>query len=92
MELGFFKRYFGLLIYGGFVVFDFFSQSILMSSLEDKKHVSAPKVVLMMSKITEDKLTSPNYFDWSKTIRLYIKHIRMTSHLTKDPPTDDSKE
>ena len=46
----------------------------------------------MMSKITEDKLTGPNYSNWSKTICLYLKSIRMTSHLDKDPPTDDSKE
>ena len=62
------------------------------NSSEDKKHVSTPEVVLMMSKITEDKLTGPNYLDWSKTIRLYLRSIRMTSHLDKDPPIDDSKD
>ena len=46
----------------------------------------------MMSKIMGDKLTSPNYLDWSKTIQIYLKSIRMASHLTKDPPTDDLKE
>ena len=46
----------------------------------------------MMSKITNDTLTGPNYLDWSKTIRLYLKSICMASHLNKDPPTDDSKE
>ena len=61
-------------------------------SSEDKKPVLMPKVVPMMSKITEDKLTSPNYSDWSKTIRLYLRSIRMASHLDADPPTDDSKE
>ena len=59
---------------------------------EDKKPVSAPKVVPMMSKITKDKLTGPNYLDWSKTIRLYLRSICMVSHLDKDPPTDDSKD
>ena len=63
-----------------------------MSSLEDKKHVLTPEVVPMMSKIMEDKLTGPNYFDWSKMIQLYLKSIRMASHLTKDPLTDDSKK
>ena len=33
-----------------------------MSSSTDKKLVSVPEVVLMMSKITEDKLTGPNYW------------------------------
>ena len=61
-------------------------------SLEDKKPVSALKVVRMVSKITEDKLTGLNYSDWSKTICLYLRIIRMVSHLDKDPPTDDSKE
>ena len=63
-----------------------------MSELADKKPVSAPEVVLMMSKITEDKLTGPNYLDWSKIISLYLRSIRMASHLTEDPPTEDSKD
>ena len=61
-------------------------------SSEDKKPVLAPEVVLMMSKITEDKLTGLNYLDWSKTICLYLRSICMASHLDKDPPTDDSKD
>ena len=60
-------------------------------SSEDKKHVSTPEVVPMMSKIMEDKLTGPYYSDWSKTIRLYLRSIRLVNHLDKDPPTDDSK-
>ena len=63
-----------------------------MSDSADKKLVLAPKVVSMMSKITEEKFSDPNYLDWSKTIRLYSRSIRMTSHLDKDPHTDDSKE
>ena len=61
-------------------------------SSEDKKSVSEPEVVSMMSKIMEDKLTGPNYSDWSKTIRLYLRSIRMASHLSKDPPKEDSKD
>ena len=61
-------------------------------SSEDKKPVLALEVVSMTSKITEDKLTRPNYSDWSKTINLYLRSIRMISHLDKDPPTNDSKE
>ena len=66
-----------------------------MSSLdfsEYKKPVSTLEVVPMMSKITEDKLTGPNYSDWSKTIHLYLRSIRMASHLDKDFPMDDSKD
>ena len=63
-----------------------------MSDLEEKKPTPKPEVVPMMSKITEDKLTGPNYLKWSKTIRIYIRSVRMGDHLTKDPSTDDSKE
>ena len=64
----------------------------LTSTSEDKKLVLTPKVVLMMSKITKDKLPSPNYSDLSKTIHLYLRNILMTNHLDKDPPIDESKE
>ena len=63
-----------------------------MSTSKDQKPVSAPEVVPMMSKITEDKITDPNYLDWSKTIYLYLRSIRMTSHHDKNSPTDDSQE
>ena len=63
-----------------------------MSDSEEKKPTSKPEVVSIMSKITEDKLTGPNYLEWSKTIRIYVSSVCMGGHLTKDPPTDDSKE
>ena len=63
-----------------------------MSDSEEKKPTSKLEVVPMMTKITEDKLTGPNYLEWSKTIRIYVKSICMGDHLTKDPPADDSKE
>ena len=59
----------------------------------DKKPISTPEVVLMMSStITKDKLTGPNYLDWNKTIHLYLRSIHMANHLDEDPPIDDSKE
>ena len=61
-------------------------------SSKDKKLVSAPEVVSMMSKITEEKRIGPNYSNWSKTIYLYLWSIRMDSYLDNDPPTNDSKE
>ena len=64
----------------------------LMTTSKDKKPVSTLEVVLMMSKIIEDKLIGPNYLDWSITIHLYLRSIHMVSHLDKDPPIDDSKE
>ena len=63
-----------------------------MSTLENKKLVSVPEVVPIMSKIVEDKLTGPNYSDWSKTIHLYLRSIRVASRFDKDPSIDDSKE
>ena len=63
-----------------------------MSDSEEKKPTPKPEVVSMMSKIMEDKLISPNYLKWSKTIRMYVMSVRMSGHLTKDPPGDDSKE
>ena len=63
-----------------------------MSDLDDKKHVAVPEVVLMMSKITEHKSNGLNYLEWSKTIHLYVRSIRMAAHLTKEPSIDDSKK
>ena len=62
------------------------------NSLEDKKPISAPEVVSMMSKIMEDKQIGLNYSELSKTIHLYLRSIRMASHLDKDPPTNDSND
>ena len=62
------------------------------NSSEDKKFVSALVMVSMVSKIIKDKLIGPNYLDWSKTICLYLRSIYMASHLSKDPPTNDSKD
>ena len=58
---------------------------------DDQKPTLRMEVVPMMSKIMEQKLNGLNYLDWSKTIRLYVRSIHMATHLTKDPPTDDSK-
>ena len=63
-----------------------------MSDSKEKKLTRKPEVVSMMSKITEDKLIGSNYLEWSKKIRIYVRSVHMGGHLTKDPPTDDSKE
>ena len=63
-----------------------------MSDSEEKKPTSKLEVVPMMSRITEDKLTGPNYLEWSKTIQIYVRSVRMGGHLIKDLPTDDLKE
>ena len=63
-----------------------------MNDSTDKKPVLVPEVVSMMFKITEGKLTGPNYLDLRKTVHFYLRSIHMASHLDKDPSTDDSKE
>ena len=63
-----------------------------MSESADKKPVSMPEVVSMIPKIKEDKLNGPNYLDWRKTVRLYLRSICMVSHLTEDHPIDDLKD
>ena len=59
---------------------------------EDTKPALVLEMVLMMSKITEHKLNGLGYLEWSKTIRIYVKSIRMAAHLNKDLPIDDLKE
>ena len=51
-----------------FCVYDLWKCPLALISLANKKLVSKPKVVLMMSKITEHKLAGTNYLNWSKTI------------------------
>ena len=63
-----------------------------MSNSEEKKLTPKLEVVPMMSKITKDKLTDSNYLEWSKTIRIYIRSVRMGGHLTKDLLANDLKE
>ena len=64
--LGFFRGIPYDLVFKGVIlsyslIFDFIMSS--SNSSEDKKSVSGPEVVPMMSKMTEDKLTGPNYSD-----------------------------
>ena len=63
-----------------------------MCDLEEKKLTPKPEMVSMMSKITKYKPTGPNYLELSKTIRIYVKRVRMGGHLTNDPPADDLKK
>ena len=60
--------------------------------MDEKKVVIISDAVLVMSKITEYKLNGTNYLDWSKIVKLYFFSIAMNDHLTKDPPSQDSKK
>ena len=63
-----------------------YTKSVVVS--EDIKPTLVLEMVSMMSKITKHKLNGPNYLEWSKTILIYIKSIRMDAHLNKDSPID----
>ena len=59
--------------------------------MAEQKTVVVPDMVPMVSKITEHKLNSTNYLDWSQTIELYLLSISMDNHLNDDPPINESK-
>lgn len=56
---------------------------------EDKPYVTS-EIVPALAKITEYKLNGPNYLDWSRKIRVYLRSVEKDDHLTDDPPTDGS--
>ncbi|XP_057992517.1 anaphase-promoting complex subunit 4 isoform X2 [Hevea brasiliensis] len=59
--------------------------------MADNKNVISD-VISVMTMITEHKLNGSNYLEWSKTIRVYLRSIDKDDHLTKDPPTDDTRQ
>ncbi|KAL5741578.1 hypothetical protein ACOSP7_028310 [Xanthoceras sorbifolium] len=60
--------------------------------MAEKKSVVVSDMVPVMSKITDHKLNGLNYLDWSKTVRLYLRSIDKDTHLTDDPPKDESRQ
>ncbi|KAJ9548762.1 hypothetical protein OSB04_021305 [Centaurea solstitialis] len=58
---------------------------------EDKQSSSnGPRVPEMLPvgiRLTDNKLNGSNFFEWSKTIRIYLRSMGMASHLKSDPPT-----
>lgn len=60
--------------------------------VDEQKHTMVTDVIPMLSKITEHKLSGPNYLDWSKTVRIYLRSLSKDDHLTSDPPTDDTRK
>ncbi|KAJ9553858.1 hypothetical protein OSB04_017903 [Centaurea solstitialis] len=60
---------------------------------EDKQSSSnnGPRVPEMLPvgiRLTDNKLNGSNFFEWSKTIRIYLRSMGMASHLKFEPPTD----
>ncbi|KAL5838389.1 hypothetical protein ACOSQ3_015558 [Xanthoceras sorbifolium] len=60
--------------------------------MAEKKSVVVSDMVPVMSKITNHKINGLNYLDWSKTVRLYLRSIDKDTHLTDDPPKDESRQ
>ncbi|KAJ9565579.1 hypothetical protein OSB04_001545 [Centaurea solstitialis] len=58
---------------------------------EDKQSSSnGPRVPEMLPvgiRLTDNKFNGSNFFEWSKTIRIYLRSMGMASHLKSDPPT-----
>ena len=53
-------------------------------------NVGVTDVLPVVTRLTDNKLNGSNFFEWSKTIRLYLKSMRKASNLTSDPPTGDT--
>ncbi|KAJ9535088.1 hypothetical protein OSB04_un001836 [Centaurea solstitialis] len=51
-----------------------------------------PDLIPATTRLTDNKLNGSNFFEWSKTVRLYIRGIGMASHLTSDPPPTDNNQ
>lgn len=58
----------------------------------DEKGPVVAGVIPITTRITESKLNDSNFFEWSKIIRVYLRNIGKASHLTSDPPTNDSSK
>lgn len=43
------------------------------------------------SRVTDNKLNG-TYFEWIKTIRLYVRSVGMVSHLDSDPPIEGDRD
>ncbi|KAJ9542902.1 LOW QUALITY PROTEIN: hypothetical protein OSB04_029408 [Centaurea solstitialis] len=65
------------------------------SNVDDKsgdKFFPHPDLIPATTRLTDNKLNGSNFFEWSKTVRLYIRGMGMASHLTSDPPTDNNQD
>ena len=56
------------------------------------KFVTITDMILVMSKITKQKLNWSNFIDWSKTVQVYLRSIEKDNHLTDDPLTDNTRQ
>ena len=46
----------------------------------------------MSARIADYKLNWTNYFDWNKTVWVYLLGVEKEAHLTQDPPSGDNEK
>ena len=54
--------------------------------------IRIPDLIPTSSRVTDNKLNGTNYFEWIKTIRLYVRSMGLASHLDSDPPTEGNRD
>lgn len=51
-----------------------------------------PELLPVIARLTDNKLNGSNFFEWNKTIQIYLRSMGMASHLTSDPPKGDDSD
>ena len=54
--------------------------------------VRIPELIPTSGRVTNNILNGTNYFEWIKTIRMYVRSMGMASHLDSDPPSSGSRD
>ncbi|XP_071738958.1 uncharacterized protein [Rutidosis leptorrhynchoides] len=61
--------------------------------MSDEKKIDGnlSETIPVAARLTDNKLNGSNFFEWSKTIRVYLRSMGKDSHLTSEPPKDDTR-
>ncbi|XP_071695894.1 uncharacterized protein [Rutidosis leptorrhynchoides] len=61
--------------------------------MSDEKKIDGnlSETIPVAARLTDNKLNGSNFFEWSKTIRVYLRSMEKDSHLTSEPPKDDTR-
>ncbi|KAJ9544458.1 hypothetical protein OSB04_024165 [Centaurea solstitialis] len=64
---------------------------------EDKDSTSnngprVPELLPVGIRLTDNKLNGSNFFEWSKTIRIYLRSMGKASHLKSEPPKGNDSD
>ncbi|XP_071739152.1 uncharacterized protein [Rutidosis leptorrhynchoides] len=63
-----------------------------MSDEKKKIDGTLSEAIPIAARLTDNKLNGSNFFEWSKTIRVYLRSMGKDSHLTSEPPKDDTRD